>query len=100
MFNERLELERYKISCLRPRPKQCIGCACHPKGPGFDPLMTGAFVPPSGQLSAPLLCVGISGGEEEEVRGEALVGPSGRKLSRALAYFSKSIGLSKTIEVR
>lgn len=79
-----LELKRLEVSRSRKRPSRCKGCPANPSSPEFDPLMTGGFIPPSGSLNADLMIVGISGGEEEEVRGEPLVGPSGRKLLRAL----------------
>lgn len=93
---------RYKIATdySRTRPRKCKGCPGHPQSPGFDPLLTGGFIPPSGPIGAPLLVIGISGGEEEEVRGEPLVGPSGRRLVRTLAYYSKVLGLKKPIKVR
>ena len=95
-----LEAARYRISIERKRPLKCKGCPADPKTPGFDPLLTGGFIPPSGPLGAPLIVIGISGGEEEEVRGEPLVGPSGRRLVRPLAYSAKVLGLKKALEVR
>lgn len=95
-----LELQRHKISCQRKRPLDCKGCPADPRSPEYDPLLTGSFIPPSGSKQSPLMVIGISGGEEEEVRGEALVGPSGRRLTRALTYYSKALGLKKPLELR
>lgn len=95
-----LEAARYRISIQRKRPSKCKDCPADPQTPGFDPLLTGGHIPPSGPLKAPLVVIGISGGEEEEVRGEPLVGPSGRRLVRALAYSAKVLGLKKPLEVR
>lgn len=95
-----LTAARYRISVERRRPPKCKGCPAHPQTSTFDPLLTGGFIPPSGQVSSPLVVIGISGGEEEEVRGEPLVGPSGRRLVRILAYSAKALGLKKPLEVR
>jgi uracil-DNA glycosylase family 4 len=43
--------------------------------------------------------VGITGGEEEEVRGEPLVGPSGRRLVRPLTLYSKAEGLKECLPI-
>ena len=43
------------------------------------------------------MVIGITGGEEEEIRGEPLVGPSGRKTTRALQWGAGSEGSRLTI---
>lgn len=94
-----LESARYKIANQRRRPSKCRDCPAHPEHIEFDPLLTGGFIPPSGPLRAPLILIGISGGDEEEVRGEPLVGPSGRRAARTLAYYMKVHGIKK-LDVR
>ncbi len=43
------------------------------------------------------MVIGITGGEEEEIRGEPLVGPSGRKTTRALQWGAGSESSRLTI---
>lgn len=77
---------RKKIATVRPRPKACEGCIAHPKTDSWNPLRTGGYVPFSGPVDAPLLCLGITPGEDEERQGAPFVGPSGRKLRSAIAW--------------
>jgi uracil-DNA glycosylase family 4 len=66
------------------RPPKCDLCPLHPSHPKYNADLCGDHIPPAGPLDADLMVVGMSGGEEEEERGEPFVGPSGRKLKVAL----------------
>jgi uracil-DNA glycosylase family 4 len=84
LSNNKLLRDRHSISCQFRRPSKCIGCPAHPDSPAWDPLLYGAFIKPTIEKRAKFCVVGISGGEEEEAGGEALIGPSGRRLKRAI----------------
>lgn len=85
---ELLRAERFAAAIQRDRPPSCVGCPLNPGHPEFDPLLSGGFVPPSGPLDAEVLAVGIAPAQEEEAKGEPLVGPSGRRLERGLRWAS------------
>lgn len=78
--------ERVKTANIRERPAACLGCPLHPSSEKFDPLKSGAYVPPSEPINCDALLVGIAPAEEEEIRGEPLTGPSGRQVVRAIEW--------------
>ncbi len=86
MDRSKLRAERLHWINIRRRPSKCIGCPLHPRTPGFDPLSGGAHVPPKRASGALLLVAAIVPGEEEEVRGEPLTGPTGRWIERSLQF--------------
>lgn len=71
---------------LTKRPPKCKGCICHPKTVGYNPNLTGGFVPPFGPADANLLMIGIAPGEDEVAKGEPFVGPSGFKVHTAITW--------------
>jgi uracil-DNA glycosylase family 4 len=89
--------ERTSIATLRPRPERCKGCIGNPSTKGWNPLFSGGFIEPHGDVDSDLWVVGISGGDEEEQMGEPLVGPSGRRLTHLISYIESSLGKKVSI---
>jgi len=96
-MNQKLLTTRLEVANLRPRPPICVGCPLNPTTEGFDPLRGGAYIPISGPEDAPLAIIGMAGGEEEELKGESFVGPSGRKILRALEWGGEEEGGADSI---
>lgn len=94
VVRNRFYQERVDIACRRARPPKCRGCPGHPDSDDHNPMISGGFIPPKGPLDAPLMLIGISGGTEEEDRGEPLCGPSGRKVGAVIRWAAEEMGVS------
>lgn len=79
--------ERKRLIAIRPRPKVCpVECPLHPGSAAHNPTLSGGYVPPHLLPKSQLLAVGIGPGEEEELAGVPLIGPSGRYSDHALTW--------------
>ncbi len=91
-MKNRFYQERVNTACRLKRSAICKDCMGNPDSDSHNPMMSGGFIPPSGPLDAPLMLIGISGGVEEEERGEPLVGKSGRKIGAVIRWAAEEMG--------
>lgn len=98
-MKSRFYQERVNTACRLKRPSVCKDCMGNPDSDSHNPMVSGGHIPPSGPIDAPLMLIGITGGVEEEERGEPFVGKSGRKIKAVIRWAVEEFG-SKSLPIR